>query len=399
MCRVAQTTEGATASRGRMIAARVLVIVGGLVVVLSLIAGYIRFQALDNGSVRTFADQLIADDQVRDQIATTLVDQLYANVDVGAALQQQLPKDQQALSGLIASGLREFSDRAAQRLLENPRAQEAWVNTIAFSHQQLLNVLEDDVRGTTTENGAVFLDLRPLIIQLGERVPLVARIAQQLPNDSGRIKIIDADQLETAQDLTQLMKVLGAWLWVVPVLLWALALWLARGRRRAILRAIAWTSMLAGLLVLVVRHVAGGYVVDSLAKTEAVKPAAQDAWNILTHPLSDGGWTLLGLGAIVLFAGWLAGDGRIATSTRTELAPFIARWEISYGVALVLFLLLLLWQPTIQTTRVPLMLAAAIVLGFAVELLRRQVLREHPEAADMELGAYTRDRFARARGR
>jgi len=382
-----------------MIAARVLVIVGGLVVVLSLIAGYIRFQALDNGSVRTFADQLIADDQVRDQIATTLVDQLYANVDVGAALQQQLPKDQQALSGLIASGLREFSDRAAQRLLENPRAQEAWVNTIAFSHQQLLNVLEDDVRGTTTENGAVFLDLRPLIIQLGERVPLVARIAQQLPNDSGRIKIIDADQLETAQDLTQLMKVLGAWLWVVPVLLWALALWLARGRRRAILRAIAWTSMLAGLLVLVVRHVAGGYVIDSLAKTEAVKPAAQDAWNILTHPLSDGGWTLLGLGAIVLFAGWLAGDGRIATSTRTELAPFIARWEISYGVALVLFLLLLLWQPTIQTTRVPLMLAAAIVLGFAVELLRRQVLREHPEAADMELGAYTRDRFARARGR
>jgi hypothetical protein len=382
-----------------MIAARVLVIVGGLVVVLSLIAGYIRFQALDNGSVRTMADQLIASDDVRNQIATSMVDQLYANVDVGAALEQQLPEDQKGLSGLIASGLREFSDRAAQRLLENPRAQEVWVDTIAFSHQQLLNVLEDDVRGTTTENGAVFLDLRPLIIQLGERVPLVARIAQQLPNDSGRIKIIEADQLETAQDLTQLMKVLGAWLWVVPVLLWALALWLARGRRRAILRAIAWTSMLAGLLVLVVRHVAGGYVVDSLAKTEAVKPAAQDAWNILTHPLADGGWTLLGLGAIVLFAGWLAGEGRVATSTRTELAPFIARWEISYGVALVLFLLLLLWQPTVQTTRVPLMLAAAIVLGFAVELLRRQVLREHPEAADMELGTYTRDRFARARGR
>jgi hypothetical protein len=387
------------ASRGRMIAARVLVIVGGLVVVLSLVAGYIRFQALDNGSVRTMADQLIADDEVRTQIATSMVDQLYANVDVGAALEQQLPQDQKGLSGLIASGLREFSDRAAQRLLDSPRAQEVWVDTIAFSHQQLLNVLEDDVRGTTTENGAVFLDLRPLIIQLGERVPLVARIAQQLPNDSGRIKIIEADQLETAQDLTQLMKVLGAWLWVVPILLWAIALWLARGRRRAILRAIAWTSMLAGLLVLVVRHVAGGYVVDSLAKTEAVKPAAQDAWNILTHPLADGGWTLLGLGAIVLFAGWLAGDGRIATSTRTELAPFIARWEISYGVALVLFLLLLLWQPTVQTTRVPLMLAAAIVLGLAVGLLRRQVLREHPDAADMELGAYTRDRFARARGR
>ena len=82
-----------------MIAARTLVILGGLFVVLSLIAGYIRFQALDNGSVRTTADQLIADDEVRNQIALTLVDQLYANVDVAAALEKQLPPDQQRLAG------------------------------------------------------------------------------------------------------------------------------------------------------------------------------------------------------------------------------------------------------------------------------------------------------------
>ena len=53
---MAQTPEVATASRGRMIAARVLVVVGGLFVVLSLIAGYIRFQALDS-NVRTMADR------------------------------------------------------------------------------------------------------------------------------------------------------------------------------------------------------------------------------------------------------------------------------------------------------------------------------------------------------
>lgn len=380
-----------------MIAARVLVVLGGLFVVLSLIAGYIRFQALDNATVRGTADQLIADDEVRNQIALTLVDQLYANVDVASALQQQLPPDQQRLAGLIASGLREFSDRAAQRLLERPEAQAAWVNTIAFSHQQLLNVLEDDVRGTTTENGAVFLDLRPLIIQLGERVPLVARIAQQLPNDSGRIKIIEADQLETAQDLTQLMKTLGMWLWIVPILFWAAAIALARGRRHAILRMVAFTSILAGLIVLVVRHLGGGYVVDALAKTESVKPAAQDAWDILTQQLADGGWTLVGLGAIVLFSAWLAGEGRVATSVRTDLAPYIARWEISFGVAAALFLLLLLWAPTVQTTRWQLMLAAAVVLAFGVELLRRQVLREHPDAGDVALGAHTRERLGRSR--
>ena len=66
-------------------------------------------------------------------------------------------------------------------------------------------------------------------------------------------------------------------------------------------------------------------------------------------------------------------------------------------MAAALFLLLLLLAPTVQTTRVPLMLAAAIVLAFGVELLRRQVLREHPDAGDRALGEYTRERFGRAR--
>ncbi len=386
-------------SRRRLLAARVLVILGGLLVVLSLLAGYVRFQALDTPTVRETAGLLIEDEQVRDQIAASLVDGLYANVDVSAALEEQLPEDQKGLAGPLSGAIRELADRAAQQLLERPRAQELWVNTIAFSHQQLLNVLEDDVQGVSTEEGAVFLDLRPLIIQLGDRLAIVGRLAQQLPNDAGRIKVIDANQLETAQDVTQLLKVLGSWLWVLPILLWAAALALARGRRRAIMRSIAFTSILAGLLVLVVRRLAGGYVVDALVPTESVRPAAENAWAILTRQLSDGGWTLVGLGAIVLFSAWLAGEGRIATATRTELAPYIARWEIAYGFAATLFLLLLLWSPTVQTTRAPLMIAAAAVLVVGVEVLRRQVAREHPDAASVELGAHTRARLARARGR
>ena len=74
----------------------------------------------------------------------------------------------------------------------------------------------------------------------------------------------------------------------------------------------------------------------------------------------------------MLFAAWLAGDGRTATATRAELAPYVARWQIAYGVAAALFLLLLLWAPTVQTTRVPLMLAAAVVFAIGVEILRRQ---------------------------
>ena len=77
-------------SMGRMVLVRVLVVVGALFAVLALLAGYIRYQALDTDTVEQTAGELIADPEIRNQIAATMVDQLYANVDVEAALKQRL---------------------------------------------------------------------------------------------------------------------------------------------------------------------------------------------------------------------------------------------------------------------------------------------------------------------
>jgi hypothetical protein len=359
------------------VAARILVVVGVLFVVLSLLAGYIRFQALDTDTVEGTAADLIADDEIRDQVAASLVDELYANVDVAAALEERLPPEQEGLAGPLAAGLREFSERAAQRMLERPRVQALWVTTVTRAHRQLINVLEDDTGPVSTEEGVVVLDLRPLMIQLGERVAIFGEVAERLGPDAGRVEIMEAKQLETAQDLTQLLKILGTWLWLLPIALWAIALWIARGRRGSILWMIAIGSILAGLLVLVLRRLLGSHFVDELV-APAVQPAARDAWEILTAQLRDGGLTLLGLGVIVIVALWLAGPSARAVSLRRWLAPYLARAEIAYGVAGTLFLLLLWWSPTVQTTRWQLMLAAALVLALGVEVLRRQTAREFP---------------------
>ena len=383
----------------RITIARILVVLGVLFVVLSLLAAYIRFQALDNDTVRNTAGEMIADDKIREQVAATLVEQLYANVDVAAELEQRLPSQTKPLAGPIAAGLREFSDRAANEMLERPRVQALWVESVARAHQQLLNVLEDDTGPVSTENGAVVLDLQPLMIQLGERVAIIGQAAQRFGPDAGRIEIMQADQLETAQDITQWLKFLGTWLWIVPLVLWAIALWLARGRRRGILRMIAIGSILAGLLVLVVRRLAGSYVVDDLVKSDAVRPAVQDAWNILTDQLRDGGLTLVGLGVIALAAVWIAGPTRSGVATRRFLAPYLARWEIAYGAAATLFLLLVWWSPTVQTTRARLMLVGALVLALGVEVLRRQTAQEYPDPAPPDLGGSMRRGFERMRGR
>ena len=130
-----------------------------------------------------------------------------------------------------------------------------------------------------------------------------------------------------------------------------------------------------------------------------MQPAAQDAWDILTAQLRDGGFTFVGLGVILLVALWLAGTSSSGVSARKELAPYLARPEIAFGVAGGLFLLLLWWSPTVQTTRVPLMLAAALVLGFGVELLRRQTAREIPAPPPPDLSGSVRRGMGRVRGR
>jgi hypothetical protein len=368
-------------SMGRMVLVRVLVVVGALFAVLSLLAGYVRYQALDTDTVEETAGQLIADQEIRDQIAATLVDQLFANVDIEAALQQRLPPDQQGLAGPLAGVARIGADRAAQALLERPRAQRLWVRTVAATHRNLISVLKDERTSLRTEDGNVVLDLRPLIIQLGERVAIVGRIDQRLLSDpdAGLITIVESDQLETAQDLTRLLDFLGLWLWVVPIALWVIAVWLAEGRRRDILRMIGFSAILAGLLVVVVKRIVGSIVVDELATTESVEVAAAHTWDIVTALLRDGGLTLMGIGVLLLVAVWIAGPSRYATGTRKWLAPHIARPELAFGGAAALLALLIWWGPTAQTQRWQLILVTAVVLALGVEVLRRQTAKEFPE--------------------
>lgn len=386
------------ASRGRMVAAWILVVLALVVTVLALIAGYVRYQALDTPTVRDTAEEMIADPLIREQIAATLVDELYSNVDVQARLEARLPADQKALSGIVAGALRGLADNLAVKLLERPRVQTIWVESVERAHRRLVQVLDDDVTAVSTEGGYVVLDLQPLVIQIGEQVAILGRVGAQLPEDTGRIRIMKADDLETAQDLTQLFKQIAAVIVFVPFILLALALWLARGRRRAVLRAAALGLIGVGLLVLIVRKVGGSYVVDELVKTDSVRPAAQNSWDIFTSLLTDGAWTVIGLGLVALLGVWLAGPSRSATAVRRDLAPFAVRPDIAFGTVAVLFLLLLLWGPTAQTHRWPFVITAVLLLALGVELLRRQILREHPEARGADLGESAHALFGRMRG-
>jgi hypothetical protein len=367
-------TPSSGPSKGRIIAARALVVLGVLLVVVSLLSNWVKREALDKSTFKTTSQELIAHPAIQEQLAQTMVDQLYANVDVSQQLSEKLPPNLQALAGPIAGLSRELIDRAATELLQRPRVQTLFVTAASLSQAQVVDVLEGNTSRLSTTGGDVVLDLHPLVVQLGDRFGVLGNVAQELPPDAGRIVILRSDELDTAQNLTQALKSVADWIWVPALLAWALALWLVPGRRRKEVRAIAIGLIVAGIALLVIRRVAGGYLVDNLTDSDSVRPALSAFWTILSDGLAEAAWVVVLLGVIGTLGAWLTGEGGRAVSARRWLGPWMRNTGAAWAV-FALVLLLVVWALPLHRL---LIAAIFVVLGAAgFEIARRQIVREY----------------------
>jgi hypothetical protein len=365
-------------SRTRVIAARVLTVVAILLALVGMLAFYVAHTALDAAGFETISRNMIEDDAIRTQVANTAVDQLYANVDVEAAIAERLPPAQKGLAPVLAGLLRSGADQAAAAALERPRVQTTWVEVTTATQRQLVRLLDDKNEFVQTDGGKVVLDLRPIMIELGDQVVVIGRVAEKLPDSAGKITIVDESQLETAQTITRVLRSVANWMWLVALAVAALAIWLAPGRRRVELRALAIGVLLVGLLMLAVRRVAGGYLVDQLAKDDSVKPAVQNAWDILTQVLADRAWVWITLGVVTLVGVWFVGETDRAAQARHAARPVLENRVTTYAIAAGSVLVLGLLVPLFaRGLTISLFLLALVIVG--VEVVRSIVLREAPQ--------------------
>jgi hypothetical protein len=190
-----------------------------------------------------------------------------------------------------------------------------------------------------------------------------------------------SNQLDAAQKVTKAIKGIAIVLPALWLLLAALAIYLAHGRRRQAIRGVALGVVAAGIAALLARGAAGDIVTNALAKTEAVRPAVDDTWTVSTSLLQDIAQSTITVGLLLLVVAWVAGATRPAVAFRRFAAPYMReRPDITYGFVALIFLLLVIWAPArIFTKPLPLLIIAAfMVLG--TEALRRQTAREFPDA-------------------
>ena len=370
--------EAHVMSRNRAIAVWALVVVATLLLLVSSLTIWVKRQALDTDAWTNTSGQLLANDEIRGQLSIYLVDTLFNNTDASARIEQALPPDRAGLAPVIAGALRNFSVQAAERLLATPQAQKLWEEANRRAHQNLLKVLNgEDVRNFTTANGSVVLDLSPVVMQLRDRLGLSG---ERLGPDAGKITILNSDQLDTAQTSLKFFKALTVIIVLLVLFLYALAIYLAAGDRRRILRAEAVSLVIVGVLLLVIQRIVGNHVVDSLIAADAERVAGRHAWLIGTELLRGIAIALVGYGLIILAGAWLAGPTRWATSARGRLAPTFRdqAWMI-YAAVAAAFLLLLAWGPTPSTRTWFGILLLGGLLFFGVAMLHRQTVAEFPE--------------------
>jgi hypothetical protein len=361
-----------------LVAATILLFVSSLTV-------WSKRQLLDDDAWAHSSTQLLANDEVRGAIAQKLSDALFQRVDVEAQLRERLPAQRKGTAAALAAALQNtVGPAAADRLLQRPKVQTLWENVNKRAHAGVVKVLEGEDLGKngniSTANGAVTLDLRPAITRLATRLGLEDKLKANADPNAGQLVIMKSSQLEAAQTAVKILKALSSLLLIAVVALYALAIYLAKGRRRLLLGATGASLAFVGLVIASLRRFLGGAIVDSLVKTEANKQPVRVIWSLETSVLRDIAVILVVYGALVILATVLAGPNRPAVAVRRWLAPSFRHHPIVvWTAALFVFLILLAWGPAAGNRQLLGVVILAATTAVAIEALRRETLREFPE--------------------
>jgi hypothetical protein len=365
-------------SRGRKSAVWALIVVATLFLLIGSLTIWVKREVLDTKSFNATTTELLRNPEVQSAMAAFLVDQIYENVDVEADIERQLPNEVKGLAGPAAAALYEFGTRAATRLLAAPPVIRLVQLATRAAHAEFLRIV--DSKPGTGER--VYLELRPIVLILASRLGLEDQVAAKLPADAGRFVVLDRANrtIDTVQKGVRLVRALSLFLLLLVVALYGFAIWLARGwRREAILRSGAGV-LLVGLLLLVVRKVLQGVLLDALVGQRPARPAVGAAYQILTELLAAIAWTAVAVGLIAVVFAFLAGPSRIGRGFRAFAAPALVRdpW-IAWSIDGLAILVILIAAPIDDRNKlVSRLVTFAVIIGLT-EMIRRRTREEHPD--------------------
>jgi hypothetical protein len=360
---------------------RVILGLATVLAILSILSIWANRQLMNPTNWSKTSTALLRKETVRSAVSGYLIDQLYANVDVQERLKSGLPPQLAPLAGPLSGALHNLAEQGAERALELPRVQDAWRTANYAADQALVTIVKGGGSRVQINGGTVSLNLHQIVADIALQLGLPASVADKLPPSVASLKIVTSSQLGLVRSLAKTLHALALWLTIVTFLLYALAMFLARGYRRSTLMWVGSSLVFAGVFVLLARKIGQGQLVSAITSDASIEPAANDAYSVATSLLVQVSSASIIIGIPVIFAALLAGPARWAVSARRFLAPrFREHPGLAYWIVAGLLALFFLWGP-IPATRNPLEMLIFTILAFVgAYVLRGQIAEEFPES-------------------
>jgi hypothetical protein len=320
----------------------VLIVLGCILAPLAVIGSWAALEVSDTGRYVATVEPLIHDPAIQHYLTDEITNQITSRLNITGLVNQasgQLnSKGLTKISSLltqfgpqIASSVNGFVTSTVHSAVTSQAMATAWVQVNTVAHQSLVKVLSGQGGGAVSiKNGQVVLNLGPLIVVA--KNDLVAhgfKLANSIPPVSPTLALFQAKNLQQAQAYYRLVKATRIVLIVLSLALLAAGVYVARGRRRALIGAglgLAASMLILGIGLDIGRSIYLSSVPSSTFPTDA----AAAAYDALVHFLRLTLRVVLVVGLVVAIGAFFTGPSRAAIQTRSRIKSGL-EWVRHYG--------------------------------------------------------------------
>lgn len=262
-------TPGARTGWWRTVVVGILVLVAAVLAPLSVLATWAQGQINDTDRYLATVGPLAKDPDVQEAMAARIEQVVFSYLDIDAATEQlvaainqtALPGPAaatlQAAVGPLATGIKNFVSDKILEFVRSDAFEDAWITANREAHSQLVAALTGEGDAVKIHNGEVTIGLATIIDTVKTQLTDAGfALADRIPEVDATFTVFQSDDLGKVQTALGFLDGLSTWLPVIALGLLAIAIVVARDRRRVVFAAgiaIAAAMLLLGLALNAIR--------------------------------------------------------------------------------------------------------------------------------------------------
>ena len=255
-------------------------------------------QPLDTGSWVEISDQVLEDPVVQTELSQYISDELFDNIAIQGDVRSELPASLRDLPDTTEAGLRVAAPAEVRKALNALWFTSVWSESNRAAHEALMTILGGDAEAAG--DGTITLNLRPIVTGMSEELGFPPRVTARIPPDVARLTVLKASRVNTARDVTKLVRLAPVVLGLLVILTFGIAILVAGSRRRLMVGLCGAAIAVAGVIALIVRSLAGPSATDWLASEASVRPAADVVWRLGTSQIVTLSIASIALGIVIV---------------------------------------------------------------------------------------------------